>query len=66
MNRHNARQFTIRERLFGPVLYVRHAVPVGCPVIDFEWSKWRPARPGEIKMAIIKLTELDIAAQEQQ
>jgi len=56
-----ARQFTIREKcLVGPVLYVRHAVPVG-GYGDFEWGKWRKARPSEIQMAIIKLAELQKA-----
>ena len=55
-----ARQFTIRERpLCGPVLYVRTAVPVG-GFGDFEWGKWRKARPSEIQMVIIKLAELQV------
>jgi hypothetical protein len=53
----NARQFTIRETFFGtPVLYVRSA-SLGAGY-TFEWGKWRKARPSEIQMAIIKLSEL--------
>lgn len=55
-----ARQFTIRERPFvGPVLYVRTAVASN-GYGDFEWGKWRKARPSEIQMAIIKLAELQV------
>ena len=54
-----ARQFTIREKIIGgPVLYVRIAVPAEYGYGDFEWGKWRKARPSEIQMAIIKLAEL--------
>ena len=55
-----ARQFTIREKCIGgPVLYVRCAV-VSDSFGNFEWSKWRKARPSEIQMAIVKLAELQV------
>lgn len=55
--RHDARQFTIRERWFGPVLYVRIAIPSDMPGV-FEWSGWRKAKPSEIQMAIVCLLQL--------
>ena len=54
-----ARQFTIRERCIGgPILYVRHAVPSNA-YGDFEWGKWRKAKPSEIQMAILALSKLN-------
>jgi hypothetical protein len=35
--RHDARQFTIKQTLFGPMLYVRCAGPSHAPG-DFEWG----------------------------
>lgn len=55
--RHDARQFTIKQTLFGPMLYVRCAEPSHAPG-DFEWGRWRKARLSEIQMATIKLAEL--------
>ena len=52
-----ARQFTVKQTIFGPMVYVRHAVPAYGPG-DFEWGKWRKARLSEIQMATIKLAEL--------
>jgi len=61
MVNHDARQFTIKQTLFGPMLYVRHAVPdiaPGCWI----WGRWRKARLSEIQMATIKLAELQKGA----
>ena len=52
-----ARQFTIKQTMFGPMLYVRHSVPA-FGIGDFEWGRWRKARLSEIQMATIKLAEL--------
>lgn len=54
---HQARQFTIKQTLFGPMLYVRIAVPAIPPGV-FEWGRWRKARLSEIQMAQVKLLEL--------
>lgn len=53
----SARQFTIHQSLFGPMLYVRSAVPSQVPGC-FEWGPWRKARLSEIQMAQVKLLEL--------
>jgi hypothetical protein len=54
-----ARQFTIIQTVFGPMLYVRSSTPAdarGCS----EWGKWRKARPSEVQMAQVKLIELQV------
>lgn len=50
-------QYTIKQRWFGPTLYVRTSQPAN-GVGDFEWGPWRKARLAEIQRAIIKLDEL--------
>jgi len=52
-----ARQFTVKQTIFGPTVYVRHAVPA-YGTGDFEWGEWRKAHLSEIQMATIKLAEL--------
>lgn len=57
MVNHDARQFTIKQTLFGPMLYVRKAAPDPMPGC-WSWGEWRKARLSEIQMATIKLAEL--------
>lgn len=52
-----ARQFTIKQTFFGPMLYVRHSVCDIAPGM-FKWGKWRKARLSEIQMVQVKLIEL--------
>lgn len=54
---HQARQFTIKQTIFGPMLYVRGAVPADTRG-TFEWSRWRKAELSEIQMAQVKLIDL--------
>jgi len=54
-----ARQFAIKQTIFGPMLMVRTSLPDYSPGF-FEWSKWRKARLSEIQMVSVKLIELQV------
>ena len=52
-----ARQFAIKQTIFGPMLYVRTAEASIAPGV-FDWGRWRKARLSEIQMVSVKLVEL--------
>lgn len=54
----NGIEYTIRQTMFGPIIYVRKSVPDHSPG-SWKWGSWRRANDSERDQALIKIKELD-------
>lgn len=52
-------QFTIRQKLCGPVVYVRETIPANSFGV-FKWGPWKKAKDNLLNVAICKLKEVDM------